>query len=120
MSVDLESARLEETEVNAFLNDRWLITIRKSDGLPMDRVKARWDRSPGLAKHGVGYLLYGLLAVIVDDCSAVLSEFDGFYETVSDRIFGERPLEPSQQRHWFEMRRATVRFHRLVVPSGRP
>ena len=27
-----------------------------------------------------------------------------------------RPLEPSQQRHWFQMRQALVRFHRLVVP----
>src|SRR5690606_31414170 len=26
------------------------------------------------------------------------------------------PLAPSQQRHWFEMRRSLVRFHRLVVP----
>ncbi len=31
-------------------------------------------------------------------------------------MLAEKPLEPSQQRQWFEMRRAMVRFHRLVVP----
>ena len=116
VAVDLEAARLDETEVNAFFNDRWLITVRKSDGVPMDRVIARWDRSPALTQYGVGFLLYGLLDVIVDDYFAVLSELDDFYERVSDAIFAEKPLEPSRQRHWFEMRRAMVRFHRRVVP----
>jgi len=116
VSVDLDAARLDETEVNAFFNDRWLITVRKSDGLPMDRVIARWDRSPRLMEYGVGFLLYGLLDVIVDDYFTVLSELDDFYERVSDAIFAETPLEPSRQRHWFEMRRAMVAFHRRVVP----
>ena len=31
-------------------------------------------------------------------------------------MFAERPLDPAQQRYWFDMRRAMVRFHRLVVP----
>jgi magnesium transporter len=42
--------------------------------------------------------------------------FDDYYETVSESIFSDRPLDPSGQRRWFEMRRAMVRFHRLVVP----
>ena len=116
VAVDLEAARLDETEVNAFFNKRWLITVRQNDGVPMDRVIARWDRSPALMEHGVGFLLYGLLDVIVDDYFAVLSELDDFYERVSDLIFAEKPLEPSRQRHWFEMRRAMVAFHRRVVP----
>ena len=116
VTVDLDAARLDETEVNAFFNNRWLITVRKDDGVPMDRVIARWDRSPALMQHGVGFLLYGLLDVIVDDYFAVLSELDDFYERVSDLIFAERPLEPSRQRHWFEMRRVMVAFHRRVVP----
>ncbi|MDF2729437.1 MAG: magnesium and cobalt transporter CorA [Acidimicrobiia bacterium] len=116
VAVDLEAARLDETEVNAFFNDRWLITVRQNDGVPMDRVIARWDRSPALMEHGVGFLLYGLLDVIVDDYFTVLSELDDFYDRVSDLIFAEKPLEPSRQRHWFEMRQVMVAFHRRVVP----
>lgn len=116
VTLDLDAARLKETEVNAFFSNRWLITVRKDDGLSLDRVKGRWDRSPGLMRHGVGFLLYGLLDVIVDEYFDVLSDFDAYYERVSDGIFAERPVEPSQQRHWFEMRQQTIRFHRLVVP----
>jgi magnesium transporter len=116
VTLDLDAAQLKETEVNAFFSNRWLITVRKDDGLSLDRIKGRWDRSPGLMRHGVGFLLYGLLDVIVDEYFDVLSDFDAYYERVSDGIFAEQPVQPSQQRHWFEMRQQTIRFHRLVVP----
>ncbi|MGA9160558.1 MAG: magnesium transporter CorA family protein [Actinomycetota bacterium] len=114
--VDVEAGALDETEIDAFINERWLITVRKNDGFPIDPVLQRWDRSPDLAVHGVSFLLYGLLDVIVDSYFDAVQSFDEYYEEVSDGIFSDRPLDPGQQRHWFEMRRAMVRFHRLVVP----
>jgi magnesium transporter len=60
--------------------------------------------------------VYGLLDVVVDGYFQAIEAFDEYYETVSDGIFSDRPLNPEEQRHWFEMRRAMVRFHRLVVP----
>ncbi len=82
----------------------------------MDRVVARWDRSTDIAAHGVSFLLYGLLDVVVDGYFDTVEAFDEYYDDVSEGIFADEPLAPSQQRHWFEMRRALVRFHRLVVP----
>jgi magnesium transporter len=114
--VDVDDGRLDETEVDAFINERWLITVRKNGGFPIDPVLERWDRSPDLAVLGVSFLLYGLLDVIVDSYFDTVQAFDEYYEEVSDGIFADRPLDPAQQRHWFDMRRAMVRFHRLVVP----
>lgn len=114
--VDVEGGALDETEVDAFINERWLITVRKDEGFSIDPVLQRWDRSPDLAVHGVSFLLYGLLDVIVDSYFDAVQSFDEYYEEVSDGIFADRPLDPAQQRHWFDMRRAIVRFHRLVVP----
>ncbi len=115
--VDPDEGVMNTIEVDAFVNERWLITVRREDGFPMDEVLRRWDRSPHLVAHGVGFLLYGLLDVIVDGYFRALAGFDDYYESVTEGLFDERPLEPSQQRHWFEMRRETVRFHRLVVPT---
>jgi magnesium transporter len=114
--VDAHEGNLEETEIDAFINERWLITVRKHEGFPMEAVLQRWDRSPELARYGVGFLLYGLLDVVVDRYFDAIQAFDDYYDEVSEGIFSERPLDPSQQRHWFEMRRAMVRFHRLAVP----
>ena len=114
--LDLDAGDLDETEIDAFVNERWLITARKNDDFSLDPVLQRWDRSPDLAAFGVSFLLYGLLDVVVDSYFVAVQAFDEYYEEVSDGIFAERPLDPAQQRRWFEMRRAMVRFHRYVVP----
>jgi magnesium transporter len=114
--VDPERNDLDETEIDAFIGARWLITVRKDDGFVMDPVLARWDRSPDLAGGGVSFLLYGLLDVVVDGYFETVQGFDDFYDRISEGIFADEPLDPAKQRNWFEMRRALVRFHRLVVP----
>jgi magnesium transporter len=111
-----ESGGLHKTEIDAFISKRWIITVRKDDGFSLEAVLQRWDRSADLAKYGVSFLLYGLLDVIVDGYFDTVQTFDDFYDDVSEGIFSERPLDPAKQRHWFEMRRALVQFHRLVVP----
>lgn len=114
--LDPDSAQLESVEVDAFVNEHWFITVRKQEGFDMGPVLQRWDRSPMLAAHGVGYLLYGLIDEIIDGYFDAVSQFDTYYDDVSEGLFNERPLEPSQQRHWFMMRKSLVRFHRFVVP----
>lgn len=116
VGVDLEEGDLDKTEIDAFINERWLITVRKRDTFPIDPVVERWDRSPDLAVYGVSFLLYGLLDVIVDSYFEAVQAFDDYYEEVSEGLFADRPLDPAEQRHWFDMRRAVVGFHRLVVP----
>jgi magnesium transporter len=116
VTVDPETGLLHESEVDAFIGKRWLITVRKDDPFPIERITQRWDRNSDLAKFGVPYLVYGLLDVIVDDYFDAVQAFDDFYDEVSERIFSDTPTEPSKQRHWFEMRRSLVRFHRMVVP----
>jgi magnesium transporter len=114
--VSTEKGGLDETEIDAFINSRWLVTVRKDPGFDIEPVLSRWDRSPDLAVHGVSFLLYGLLDVVIDGYFAGVQVFDEFYDEISEDIFSEEPLEPTQHRAWFEMRRALVHFHRLVVP----
>jgi magnesium transporter len=114
--IDAEQGTLDATEVDAFINKRWLVTVRKNDGFSMEPVLRRWDRSPDLAVYGVSFLLYGLLDVVVDEYFETVEMLDDFFDEISEGIFSETPIQPSQQRHWFEMRRSMIHFHRLVVP----
>ena len=114
--VDTERGDLDTTEIDAFVSKRWLITVRKDEGFSMEPVLQRWDRSSDLLSQGVSFLLYGLLDVVVDGYFDTVQVFDEYYDEVSEGIFSEQPLNPSQQRRWFRMRRALVAFHRLVVP----
>jgi len=114
--VDVANAELVTTEIDSFINARYLITVRKDDGFPMEPVLKRWDRSSEMLDHGVGFLLYGLLDVVIDGYFDTVQAFDDYYDEVSEGIFADQPLSREQQRTWFSMRRALVRFHRLVVP----
>jgi magnesium transporter len=114
--LDIGASRMDETEIDAFINERWLVTVRKNEGFPMDEVLRRWDRSAALAAHGVGLLLYGLLDVVVDTYFDAVVAFDDYYEEVSEGIFADEPMNLAQEHRWFDMHRALVRFHRLVGP----
>lgn len=116
VDVDTESSQLVKTEIDAFINERWLITVRKSDAFSMDKVVRRWDRSRGQVGHGVSFLLYGLLDVVVDGYFDAVDTFEAYYDDVTDALFAEEPLAPDEQRNWFEMRRSLVHFDRLVGP----
>jgi magnesium transporter len=114
--VDTDPAGLAQTEIGAFIGDRWLITVRKDAAFSMEPVRRRWDSSSDLTAFGVSYLLYGLLDVIVDGYFDAIQLFDDYYDQISEGIFSERPLEPAKQRDWFNMRRALVHLHRQAVP----
>lgn len=116
LQLDVDAGRLHVDEIDAFIGPRWLVTVRHDDHFPIDEVRQRWDRSSHLAVNGVAYLLYGLLDRVVDGYFDLLERFDEYYDDVSEGLFADTPLEPSRQRHWFDMRRALVQFHRLAVP----
>jgi magnesium transporter len=116
VSLSPDTGDLNTIEVDAFMSERWLITVRKEDGFDLAPVLERWDRSQTLAANGVGYLLYGLLDEIIDGYFTTVSQFDDYYDEVSEELFNEHPLDPARQRLWFKVRRALVHFHRLVVP----
>jgi magnesium transporter len=116
LGVDGQPDVLHDCEIDAFVGARWMITVRKDERFSMAPVLERWDRSGALARHGVSFLLYGLLDVVIDGYFDATQAFDDFYDEVSEGLFEERPLDPEAQRAWFHMRRALVRFHRLAVP----
>jgi magnesium transporter len=111
-----DNGSLSTYELDVFINDRWLVTVRKDEGFSLDPVLARWDRSTDLAKHGISYLLYGLIDVVVDGYFETVECFDEFYDKISEGIFAEKPIAPAEQKSWFETRQSLIRFHRLVVP----
>ncbi|MGH3476726.1 MAG: magnesium transporter CorA family protein [Nocardioidaceae bacterium] len=113
--VDVDAGALDEAEVDVFISQRWMMTVRKNPAFRIEPVLERWDRSPDLAVNGVGFLLYGLLDVVVDSYFDVTQTFDEFYELIGEGMFAEQQLGPVKQRQWFDMTRAMFRFHRLVV-----
>ena len=103
LSTTRGGSELHNTRIDAFIGDRWLVTVRHNDDFPLEPLLARWDHSGDLVSHGVSFLLYGLLDAVVETYFDVVATFDDFYEEISDGIFRDQPVDPARQRNWFEM-----------------
>src|SRR6266545_4450257 len=91
-AVDLDTAtgKLKTSELAAFVTSRALITVRKDPWFDIEGVVARWDGSADLASHGVGFLLWGLLDVVVDGHFATVQRLDEamgpYFQDVYDHV----------------------------------
>jgi magnesium transporter len=116
VSLDAATGQLTTSELAAFITPRALITVRKDTRFDIDGVVARWDNSADLAGHGVGFLLWGLLDVVVDGHFATVQQLDEAIEGLEDLLFDERPHGAEVQRRSFELRKSLVVLRRLVLP----
>jgi magnesium transporter len=118
VSFDPVTRDITTSEIDVFFDLRWLLTVRKEPVFDMAPVVKRWDDSPALAKHGVPFLLHGLLDVLVDGHFATVEQLDDAIEGLEEGLFAEdgRGAASASQRETFELRKALVSFRRVVLP----
>ncbi len=116
VELDADSGELRTSELAAFASSRYLITVRKDPHFAIEPVLAAWDGSPDLAKYGVGFLLYGLLDVVVDGHFTAVETLEDGIESLEDLLFAPRTADTEVQRRSFELRKSLVQLRRLVLP----
>ena len=117
VTLDPEGTQLEVSEIAVFITSQALITVRKDDRFDLAPVLARWDASPDLAGHGVGFLLYGLLDHLVDGHFTAVQRLDEGIEELEELIFDERRAQiQAVQRRSFQLRKNLVVLPRVVLP----
>src|SRR5439155_18338245 len=117
VTLDPERTTLEVSELAVFITDQALVTVRKDDRFDFTQVLARWDASPDLAGHGVGFLLYGLLDHLVDGHFTAVQQLDEGIEELEDLLFDERRAQiQAVQRRSFRLRKQLVVLRRVVLP----
>ncbi len=114
--LDTASGELQTDEIGAFITPRALVTVHMEQGASMDSLIARWDGSSELAKHGVSFLLWGLLDEIVDGHFEAVQSLDSEIESLEDLLFDDAPRESEVQRRSFELRKSLVLLRRVVLP----
>lgn len=90
VATDDHGGKLDASEIAVFITDQALITVRKDDRFDLAPVFARWDGSPDLARHGVPFLLYGLLDHIVDGHFSAVRQLDDGIDQLEELLFDER------------------------------
>ncbi|GAB2742722.1 magnesium transporter CorA family protein [Sinomonas soli] len=110
-----EGSDLAVNEVKAFITRRALVTVHGPDFSP-ERLTERWDRETDVAGHGVAFLLWGLIDLLVDGHFDVVQDLDERIEDLEDALFDDHSSDHDLQRRSFELRKALVRLRRVVLP----
>jgi len=116
VQLDIASGELTTSEVAAFMTPQALITVRKDDSFDMGTVVARWDSTAAQGRHGVGFLVHGLLDHVVDGHFEAVQQLDEAIERLEDLLFSQRPRGVEVQRRSFELRKSLVLLRRVVLP----
>jgi len=107
---------VRKTEISAFVTERVLITVRKSDSDTADLVE-RWDADAKLgAAGGVAFLLYGLLDLVVDGHYAAAQQIDAAMDGVEDKLLDEGGAPRPIRLRGLELRKWLAMLRRAVVP----
>jgi len=108
---------LDVAEVAAFVTDRALVTVRKSEGIDLEPVLQAWDAAgESAAQSGVAFLLHGLLDHVVDGHFAVVQDLDDGVGALEALLFSEQGGGDELQRRTFALRKALVELRRAVLP----
>ncbi len=114
-SLEPDTGELFTTEVKAFITRHAIVTVHEAD-FDMSGVVARWEDETDLAKHGVAFLLWGLLDHLVDGHFDTVQQLDTQIEELEDALFDEKPRDREVQRRSFELRKSLVFLRRIVLP----
>ena len=108
---------LHKIEISSFITERALITVHKSQG-DTDQLIKRWEATAPLAvdASGVGFLVYGLLDVIVDGQFAAARRLDEAMDQPEDVMLQEGGAPRNVRRYGFALRRTAATLRRAVAP----
>jgi magnesium transporter len=113
-----EDRSLNSSPVFAFVTEKAVVTVHPGGHFDPAAVAARLDDSADLAGEGVGFIVYGLLDLIVDGYFAALQDLDDDLEALSDQIFdlsGKTETADALRRS-FDLRRSLLTARRVITP----
>lgn len=111
----LKDGELRMSEIDAFLGQNYIITVRKDPDWSMGPVLRRWDGEGSLLKHGIGAFLHGLLDTIVDEYLIVTSSLTSRLQRVDDAVL-DYGRGSTVQEDIYTLRRDLSVFTRVTGP----
>jgi magnesium transporter len=116
VATDGPAPDLRKIEISAFITERALITVHKSAG-DLDLLMRRWDTDDGLAETGgLGFLIYGMLDVVVDGQFAAARLLDEAMDQTEDQMLDEGGAPRGVRRYGFALRHTLANLRRAVAP----
>jgi magnesium transporter len=102
-------------ELDIFVEQNYLLTVRTHSDQSLRDVRARCEREPHLLKQGSAFVFYALLDAVVDRYFPVIEQLEAELEKVEEQIF-ERGLQRSNIQRLYQLKRKVTVLKHAVTP----
>ncbi len=117
-TVEYEDDNIETSEIDMFLGQNFLLTVRKGTGHDLRGVRKRAEANTEDLENGPIAALYAVVDSVVDDYERVAAELDLDIAELEASVFsGQRT---SDSHRIYRLKRETLEFRRAVLPLREP
>jgi len=117
-TVEYRDDNIDTNEINMFLGQDYLLTVRKGSGHDLREVRRRAEGDVAELEHGAIAALYAVVDSVVDDYEAAASELELDVSEVEASVFSH--VRTSDSSRIYGLKRETLEFRRAVMPLRDP
>ncbi len=109
---------IETGEIMVFLGDRFVVTVRRGDGMPLWKVRQQLESTPEVLAKGPSVVLYAVLDAVVDSYLAIETELQIDLDRIETQVFaGSRESDVAVI---YALKREVLEFRRAATPLAEP
>jgi magnesium transporter len=113
-TVELDGEELIVGEVDVFVGEDYVLSIRNRTKQGFATVRGRCEREPKLLQEGPGYVLYALMDTVVDRYFPVIDLLEEDLEKIEERIFEGEPARRNVEDLYALKRKLMVLRHAVA------
>ncbi|MGE8359274.1 magnesium and cobalt transport protein CorA [Pseudomonas sp.] len=102
-------------ETQLFAGNGYIISARYGESAPYSQVRQRCEARPLLLEHGEDFVLYALLAFVIENYRPLMDEYYAELESVEQDVL-TRPLTQADAERIQGLRRDLLRLRRYIGP----
>lgn len=110
-----ENGQLVFIETQLFAGNGYVISARYGESAPYSQVRQRCEARPLLLEHGEDFVLYALLAFVIENYRPLIDTYHADLEALELRVL-ECPLTQADVVHIQGLRRDLLRLRRYIGP----
>ena len=108
-----ESETVEFGEVDAFVGEDFVVTVRHGEAAALGEVRRRLEGEPELLRRGPEAILYAVMDRVVDGYVPVVAGLENDIDEIETEIFGGNA---GVSRRIYELSREVIEFQRATQP----
>lgn len=114
-TVELIDGELHVGELNIFVGENYVLSVRNRSGQDFLGVRQRCEREPHLLKHGSSFVFYALMDAVVDRYFPVVEALETELEMIEEQIFSKGSERANIQR-LYQLKRKIMLVKHTVTP----